>query len=178
MWVAVITVLWGCADWLDFRVVPPDEVPLLGRCASPDEAVPLWTDADGDGFGDPLRAARGCLPVKGYAGRAEDCDDARPTAYVGAPELCNDRDDDCDGAIDEIPDRVWCRDRDGDGFGDALDGVRRCDGPSGYVEDCGDCDDADPTVGGGCETLGRLELPDVRPHASRAVQGHGSIGVR
>ena len=42
------------------------------------------TDADGDGWYD-----------------GEDCDDEHATIHPEAEELCNDVDDDCDGAIDE-----------------------------------------------------------------------------
>jgi hypothetical protein len=47
----------------------------------------LW-DVDGDG--DPAPASGG-----------SDCDDAREDTYKGAPELCDGRDNDCDGRVDE-----------------------------------------------------------------------------
>ena len=46
-------------------------------------------DEDGDGYGD----GRGCL--------GDDCDDSNPAVHGGAMEVCNQLDDDCDGATDE-----------------------------------------------------------------------------
>ena len=46
-------------------------------------------DADGDGWG----ATGACGPL--------DCDDANRAIHPGAPEACNDLDEDCDGATDE-----------------------------------------------------------------------------
>jgi Tol biopolymer transport system component len=62
---------------------------------------PHALDADGDGFGAGVLQLL-CVPVApGFVPNALDCDDARATAYPGAPELCNGLDDDCDGAADE-----------------------------------------------------------------------------
>lgn len=51
-------------------------------------------DGDGDGYGSP---GSGDCPQ----GPQADCDDADAAIFPGATELCNERDDDCDGTIDE-----------------------------------------------------------------------------
>lgn len=43
------------------------------------------------------------LAGSGIGCAAVDCDDTDETVRPGAPELCNARDDDCDGAVDEPP---------------------------------------------------------------------------
>ncbi|MFH1468615.1 MAG: MopE-related protein [Pseudomonadota bacterium] len=91
-----------------------------------------WVDADGDGYGAD-----------------EDCDDIDSAVNPGATELCNLKDDDCDGEIDE-PDAAdaptWYADADGDGHGDPGAGIAACQAPSGCVAQGGDCDDGDAAV--------------------------------
>ncbi|HJN74097.1 MAG TPA: MopE-related protein [Myxococcota bacterium] len=68
-------------------------------------------------------------------------------------ELCNDLDDDCDGAIDESPeDGIWWGlDEDEDGYGSAEDPVLACSAPPTRVPSTSDCDDSDPEVNPGAE---------------------------
>jgi N-acetylneuraminic acid mutarotase len=61
----------------------------------------------------------------GYPACSGDCDDGDPAVHPGAFEICNGRDDDCDGTLDN-------------GFPDAdEDGVAACGG---------DCNDVDATI--------------------------------
>ncbi len=85
-------------------------------------------DVDGDGFtGD------------------DDCNDDDGTVHVGAPELCDGFDNDCNGEVDDNAANasVWYADVDGDGYGDASQPLAACDVPAGYVADSSDCDDTD-----------------------------------
>jgi hypothetical protein len=76
-----------------------------------------------------------------FDGRAgyRDCDDYDRKTYPGAPEQCDERDNDCDGAIDEGVRNAAgecqppCTD-------DDADGVTSCDEPEP------DCDDTDAAV--------------------------------
>lgn len=86
-----------------------------------------------------------CTQPYAYVADATDCDDAEPSVYTGADELCDSLDNDCDEAVDEDPSfgTLWYADADGDGFGDANDTEQACDAPGGDVGDGSDCDDAD-----------------------------------
>jgi hypothetical protein len=78
---------------------------------------------------DPNRDTDG----DGYTGNQGDCKDDDPSIYPMAPELCDGKDHDCDGKVDDI-----C-DSDKDGFAIEADGPL----PGG------DCNDQDPLVNPG-----------------------------
>ena len=98
----LVLVLVGC----------PDEQPIDDDDTSSDVDDEALVDFDGDGYDE-----------------AVDCDDTDPLTYPGAAELCDGKDNDCDGSVpdDEV-------DGDGDGF-----------------LACGECDDADPSTHPGAE---------------------------
>ncbi|MEE2751650.1 MAG: putative metal-binding motif-containing protein [Myxococcota bacterium] len=84
-------------------------------------------DIDGDGFS----AAQG------------DCDDRDADINPNAEEVCNNKDDDCDGERDNDPidGNTYFQDGDGDGYGSANNAIEACDRPNGYVLEDGDCND-------------------------------------
>ncbi len=110
--------------------------------------APTWyADNDGDVYGDPASTITTCYQLSGYVSDDTDCDDTEPEVNPGASEICNDRDDDCDGVADEgLAYSTWYADGDADGFGDADTSTSACTQPSGYVSDDTDCDDGDSAI--------------------------------
>ncbi|MCB9744202.1 MAG: hypothetical protein H6741_35060 [Alphaproteobacteria bacterium] len=86
--------------------------------------VTVYTDADGDGYGDDETAAEACQAGEGQAEQGGDCDDSDPAFHPDAVEDdCADPNDyNCDGF-------VGYADADGDGWAA-----------------CEECDDADAAV--------------------------------
>ncbi len=60
-----------------------------------------YTDADGDGYGDPSSGTESCAPEDGQVDNALDCDDADAAVSPSAEEVLKDGvDNDCDGAYE------------------------------------------------------------------------------
>jgi hypothetical protein len=109
--------------------------------------VSTWyTDADDDGYGDPLTGIEACEAPDGSVDDGTDCDDSDPNTHPGAVEVCDGDDDDCDGLVDTGEVGSWYPDGDGDGFGDPDAGALTCEPEPGWVQDGSDCDDSDPAV--------------------------------
>ncbi len=88
-----------------------------------------YADNDGDGFA-----------------ACQECDDNDFAVNPNAVEVCDERDNNCDGAIDEGVTTTSYADTDADGFGDADYDIAACEVPAGYVTDATDCDDGDVAV--------------------------------
>jgi len=61
----------------------------------------FWADADGDGFGDPDAALYTCEYLDGYVANTDDCDDTSEITYLGADEICDELNNDCDALVDD-----------------------------------------------------------------------------
>ena len=125
-----------------------------------------FTDADGDGYGDPDGVVVSCDEPAGVVTNPDDCDDTEAAAYPGNAEVCDGVDNDCDGVLDadettdaDADGAVACEDCDDEDPARTPGAVEECDGvdndcdedvPVGEVDldgdgflACAECDDAD-----------------------------------
>ncbi|HMV69286.1 MAG TPA: fibrinogen-like YCDxxxxGGGW domain-containing protein, partial [Myxococcota bacterium] len=92
--------------------------------------------------------AYACAAPAGLVAATGDCNDQRADMAPGLPEVCDQRDNDCDGTTDEdaIDAIAWYLDLDHDGWGVTDTEVVACARPSPvYAPADGDCDDLDPS---------------------------------
>ena len=127
-----------------------------GYVDGPDaENKPVWfRDADGDGYGAADDTLASCTALDGYVNNGLDCDDSRTLDRPGATEICDERDNDCDGQVDEGAPLApsWFPDGDGDGYGAAgSTPVTICQPPDAHVDNDADCDDGEPEVHPGAD---------------------------
>jgi hypothetical protein len=102
--------------------------------------VTWYADNDMDGFGAASSGTLSqCTQPAGYSLLSTDCDDTTNTRSPARAEICDGLDDDCNGAADFAIAPGNLEDDDRDGVADAMCGM-----PYGI-----DCNDLDPTIGGG-----------------------------
>jgi hypothetical protein len=103
-----------------------------------------YVDNDLDGYG--FYSTSTCCESDYYSDLGGDCDDDNDVVYPGAAEVCDEEDNDCNGAVDGddpgILYETWYADADVDGYGDDSTATDTCDPAPGYVMMGGDCDDA------------------------------------
>lgn len=117
-----------------------------------------YQDKDGDGHGVSDALTYACTAPSGYVSDDDDCDDDDDTVSPSEPEICDDKDNDCDKLADEADSDLtdastWYADSDSDGFGDIDSTSEACDQPVGFVSDDTDCDDGNGDVNPDAEEI-------------------------
>ena len=110
----------------------------------------FYQDADGDSYGNLLKPLVACTNPGGYVATGTDCDDTNAAIHPGVAEVCNSKDDNCNGQTDEgLGATTYYQDADGDGYGNPSVALTACTQPSGYVTNNTDCNDNNKTVNPG-----------------------------
>ena len=112
--------------------------------------VDWYTDADGDGYGDPAAfLLNDCVAPASGVSNDGDCDDTSADRSPGQVEMCDGIDNDCDSQVDvgARDAATFYRDDDADGYGAEDDSQELCEGTGAYTTIlAGDCDDSDPAL--------------------------------
>ena len=106
-----------------------------------------YFDGDGDGYGTGASECSCGADGSFTAVLDGDCDDTAASIHPGAAEICNGKDDNCNGQTDEgVAGGTYYQDSDGDGYGNSTVVVNSCVAPAGYVALGGDCNDNNSNI--------------------------------
>ena len=109
---------------------------------NPVDGTTYYVDLDGDGYGG-TRTVLACTQPEGATADSTDCDDTDVAVHPDAGEVCDGRDDNCDGEVDvgarDAP--TWYADADLDGYGDPDTTTVACAAPTAYLAEATDCND-------------------------------------
>ena len=106
----------------------------------------FYLDADGDGFGSPDITIEACGIPDDFVNTGTDCNDQDASVYPSAEEICDQRDNNCNGEIDEDGLTEYHIDADGDGYGDPSQVIQACDLREGISLFDSDCNDQDASI--------------------------------
>jgi hypothetical protein len=150
---------------------------LIDEGSLPTEQFP---DPDGDGHGQPgTESVLECPPPPGYAPNDDDCLELDATAYPGAMEVCDGRDNDCDNLSDE---RVkptcgvgWCRRESWScKEEDCTPGDPRTEECNAFDDDCDDSIDEGAECGAGKMCEAGYCVPDAPASGASGAGGQGA----
>jgi hypothetical protein len=111
------------------------------------ELKPFYSDFDGDGYGTPKRMIMSCSAPLRFVSDSLDQNDDNGQVYPGATELCDGRDNNQDGTVDEgFAKTTFYHDFDKDGYGRSEVTLQTCAAPLNYVAVGGDCNDRNAAV--------------------------------
>ncbi len=65
-----------------------------------DVLITFFADTDEDGFGAPNSTMNDCEQPAGFVTNNTDCNDMDATIFPGAEDICDSKDNDCDGLVD------------------------------------------------------------------------------
>lgn len=82
-----------------------------------DEGCTVCEDKDGDGY----------YAISANCPQGDDCNDNDATVYFGAPEICNGKDNDCNGLLDDIPEICYTGPLGTQGVGICKTGTHVCE---------------------------------------------------
>lgn len=75
-----------------------------------------------------------------------DCNDRDPAINPQEKEVCDGKDNDCNGDVDDGVLNTYYLDADSDLWGDPSKEYYACAKPPGYSDNVGDCNDKSPTI--------------------------------
>ncbi len=149
----------------------------------------LYHDEDQDGYGLSADSQCLCEATGAYtAATGGDCLDTDPEMFPGNLEVCDEKDNNCNGQVDEGVQSTYYYDGDGDGFGASYNSREACQAPDGYVSQGGDCNDYNSAISPGAEEAcdeidnncnGAVDegLPEITTYVDLDGDGHGARGT-